>query len=181
MTRARSMRFPLPQRGAAAVEFALVAIAFFMLLLGILEFGRLLYLWNTTQEVTRYAARQAVVNWITAADTIQRDAIFQHGTTGTVNLPASPELNNAAVTLRYLSAYDPATGITTEASPLPLSAIDNVSACLDPARTNSCIRYVEASVAGVTYQPLAGLFNWMTIPLPVSTVIMPAESMGYHA
>ena len=45
------------QQGAAAVEFALVALLFFTLLFGILEFGRMLYLYNTVQEVSRRAAR----------------------------------------------------------------------------------------------------------------------------
>ncbi len=49
------------QEGAAAVEFALIAIVFFTLLLGILEFGRVLFTWNSAVEATRYGARVAVV------------------------------------------------------------------------------------------------------------------------
>jgi len=49
------------ERGAAAVEFALVATVFFTLLFGVMEFGRLLYLWNTTAEATRRGARIAAV------------------------------------------------------------------------------------------------------------------------
>lgn len=49
------------QRGAAAVEFALVAIVFFMLLIGIVEMGRVLFTWNAVAEATRYGARVAVV------------------------------------------------------------------------------------------------------------------------
>ncbi len=49
------------QRGAAAVEFALVAIVFFMLLIGIVEMGRVLFTWNAMAEATRYGARVAVV------------------------------------------------------------------------------------------------------------------------
>lgn len=49
------------QRGVAAVEFALVAIAFFMLLIGIVEMGRVLFTWNAAVEATRYGARVAVV------------------------------------------------------------------------------------------------------------------------
>lgn len=49
------------QRGAAAVEFALVAIVFFMLLIGIVEMGRVLFTWNAAAEATRYGARVAVV------------------------------------------------------------------------------------------------------------------------
>lgn len=49
------------QRGAAAVEFALVAMFFFMLLLGIIEMGRVLFTWNRAAETTRLGARVAVV------------------------------------------------------------------------------------------------------------------------
>jgi len=49
------------QRGVAAVEFALIAGVFFTLLIGIIEFSRVLYYWNTAAEVTRLAARTAVV------------------------------------------------------------------------------------------------------------------------
>lgn len=49
------------QRGAAVVEFALVALIFFVLLIGIFEFGRLMFTWNTAVETTRRGARLAVV------------------------------------------------------------------------------------------------------------------------
>jgi Flp pilus assembly protein TadG len=49
------------QRGAAAVEFALVAGIFCMLLIGVCEFGRVLFYWNTASEALRLGARTAVV------------------------------------------------------------------------------------------------------------------------
>lgn len=49
------------QRGVAAVEFALIAAVFFTLLIGIMEFSRVLYYWNTATEATRLGARLAVV------------------------------------------------------------------------------------------------------------------------
>ena len=49
------------QRGAAAVEFALVASLLFTLLFGVMEMGRVLFYWNTATEATRLGARLAVV------------------------------------------------------------------------------------------------------------------------
>jgi Flp pilus assembly protein TadG len=49
------------QLGAGAVEFALVAIVFFTLLLGIADFGRWLFTLNAASEATRLGARVAVV------------------------------------------------------------------------------------------------------------------------
>jgi len=49
------------QCGAAIVEFAIVALLFFTLLLGIADFGRWLYTLNAASEATRLGARVAVV------------------------------------------------------------------------------------------------------------------------
>ncbi|MBP0622295.1 TadE/TadG family type IV pilus assembly protein [Cupriavidus consociatus] len=65
----KPLAFPVPvrlrcrsrQRGSTIVEFGLIAGVFFTLLIGIAEFSRLLYYWNTAAEVTRLGARMAVV------------------------------------------------------------------------------------------------------------------------
>ncbi|CAN7679234.1 pilus assembly protein [Trinickia sp. LjRoot230] len=49
------------QRGAAIVEFGIVAAVFCTLLIGIFEFSRVLYYWNTASEAVRLGARTAVV------------------------------------------------------------------------------------------------------------------------
>jgi len=49
------------QRGTTSVEFAMIAGMLCMLLVGICEFGRVLYYWNTASEAVRLGARTAVV------------------------------------------------------------------------------------------------------------------------
>ena len=49
------------EKGAAAVEFALISVVFFMLLLGAIEWGRILFVWNSAVEATHVGARTAVV------------------------------------------------------------------------------------------------------------------------
>jgi Flp pilus assembly protein TadG len=49
------------QGGATVVEFALVIVVFSMFLLGLLDFGRLLFTWNAANEATRAGARYATV------------------------------------------------------------------------------------------------------------------------
>ena len=49
------------QVGSAAIEFALIAVIFFTILIGILEFGRVLFYMNSAAEATRFGARIAVV------------------------------------------------------------------------------------------------------------------------
>jgi Flp pilus assembly protein TadG len=50
-----------PQRGVAAVEFALVSSVLVMLLMGVIEMGRMLWTWNAAVESTRLGARLAAV------------------------------------------------------------------------------------------------------------------------
>jgi Flp pilus assembly protein TadG len=49
------------QQGAAAVEFAIIAVILFTLLFGIMEMGRILFMMNATAEATRLGARLSVV------------------------------------------------------------------------------------------------------------------------
>lgn len=67
-----SLHCPHPQqnreRGTSSVEFALVSVVFFSLLLGIMEFGRVLFYWNSAEEATRLGARIAVVCDINDSD-----------------------------------------------------------------------------------------------------------------
>ena len=53
--------YQFKQRGVAAVEFALIALVLFTLLVGIMECSRVLHYWNTATEATRLGARLAVV------------------------------------------------------------------------------------------------------------------------
>jgi Flp pilus assembly pilin Flp len=49
------------QIGATMVEFALVLILFLTVLLGIVDFARMLWTWNAASEATRWGARVSVV------------------------------------------------------------------------------------------------------------------------
>lgn len=154
------------QRGVAAVEFAIVAMLLFTLLFGIIEFGRLFYVFNSVQEVTRRAAREAVVRWTNQQSTIKNLALF-----GASNLPAGAEITAGSISIDYLNQ----SGGTSD--PLPDTPGENITECLNG--TNSCIAYVRVSITGVTYTPMVSLFPYFNVPIPASTVTMPAESMGY--
>ena len=53
--------------GAAAVEFAIVATLFFMLVFGIIDFGFAFHSWNNAANAAREGARKAAVTADTAA------------------------------------------------------------------------------------------------------------------
>lgn len=181
-----------PQSGVAAVELALIMIPFFMILLGIIEMGRLFYVVNMAQEVTRRAAREQVVRWDSQSAAIKRDAVLQcadrnglarvtldcRSTAAAVNLPGSPEISNARVDLAFFNSFENArTGtypITGMSSPQ-----NNLNTCLLDASDTQCIRFVRATLQDFDYLPMVGLFGSVfQISLPEATVIMPAESLG---
>jgi hypothetical protein len=169
-------KFPFTKRqsGAAAVEFSIVALLFFTLVFGIFEFGRILYVYNTMQEVTRRAAREAVVRWIDQGDEIKALAVF-----GGTSIPAGAEVSTSNITIEYLNK----TGLPIV--DFPTDPGDNLSACGDVSRGDSCIFNVRVSLVGVKYVPMISLFSttilkdFQTIPLPDATVTMHAESMGF--
>lgn len=154
------------QGGTAAVEFAIVAVIFFTMLLGIIEFGRALYVFNTLQEATRNLARNAVVALISNSGTtafVQANALY-----GGSVLPGAPEVTAAAVTVDYLNANGNALN-----APFP---DDQASECASGG--TKCVAYVRVSVSA-TYQPMiTGLFPFLAVQFPQSTVTMPTESMG---
>jgi Flp pilus assembly pilin Flp len=49
------------QFGATIIEFALVLILFLTVMLGIVDFARMLWTWNAVSEATRWGARVSVV------------------------------------------------------------------------------------------------------------------------
>ncbi|AOI61725.1 pilus assembly protein TadG [Burkholderia diffusa] len=86
--------FPLSrrrgQRGATIVEFALIASILIMLLIGIFEFGRVLFYWNTATEAIRLGARTAIVCDVNAAGVVKRVKSLM------------PMLSNANVSVSYI-------------------------------------------------------------------------------
>lgn len=55
------MKINPKQSGATLIEFSLVLLLFLMFAMGILDFSRMLYMWNAANEATRAGARFAVV------------------------------------------------------------------------------------------------------------------------
>lgn len=170
---ARSGRVAKDQHGVAAVEFAFVAILLFTVILGGMEFGRIFYVFNTVQEVTRKAAREAVVNWTTQQAAVKRKALFG----GTV-IPAGGEVSDAYLVIEYVN-----TPTGAAISPLPADVGSNIQECL--AGAADCIKYVRVKVVNsdgspVTYRPTWDFSSFLSIPIPFSTVVMPAESLGFR-
>ncbi len=81
------------QCGATVIEFAIATVVLFSLLLGITDFGRMLFTWNAAAEATRWGARIAVVCDKLTPDQV-RDRMKQ----------ILPQLTNEQIVISY---YNP--------------------------------------------------------------------------
>jgi len=80
----RVKRLSSGRKGAAVVEFAIVALLFLLLLAGIIEFGQAFRIQHTVSNASRRAVRACIVDGAIASDVIQ-DAKAQCTQTLTVN------------------------------------------------------------------------------------------------
>ncbi len=141
---------PRRQRGVTTIEMSIVGGLFFILLLGIIEAGRLMFTWNTLNEVTRRGARLASVCPVNNPGAIKSAAIF--------NGRIINGLEAADVQIEYL-----------DSSGGPVA--DIVSDFGD-------IIFVRVSIANsFQYRLLIPFYNqWLTPPDFTTTVV--AESLG---
>ncbi|MEN3276696.1 MAG: hypothetical protein V7631_2486 [Massilia sp.] len=190
--RPRAFRaLPTKQRGVAAVEFALLVLIFFALVFGVLEIARLIYLFNTLQEVTRRAAVIAMNSPFdqSAQDTVRRQALFRDSN-GDLVLGAPVTFEHLRLEYLSLSRGDGGPLVLQPVSPLPPSPAANRFNCLaDPYGAN-CIRYIRVQVCQpgssgncdrVPYRTLFPLIDLSLVGLPRAQTFVPAQSLGYTA
>ena len=180
---------PANQRGTAAVEFAILAFLFLALVFGLLEVARLIYLFNTLQEVTRRAAALAISSPFdrNSQDDIQSKALFpDRGGNLILGAPVTP----AHLRLDYLSLSRDAAGVLSmpRVDPLPASPARNRLNCLTNPYADNCIRFVRVRICQpdaanvcnpVPYEPLFPLISLYGLNLPRSETVAPAQSLGY--
>src|SRR6185436_5393526 len=64
------------ERGSTMAEFAVVALVFFTMIVGIIEFGRLLYTHNALTDATRRGARYAVLHSSASTACVERVVVY---------------------------------------------------------------------------------------------------------
>ncbi|MDB5910387.1 MAG: pilus assembly protein TadE [Massilia sp.] len=178
------------QQGVAAVEFALIAVAFFTLVFGVIDVARLMFLFNTLPEVTSRAAIAASSTDFTNTvelDRVRQRAIFRDSPGGMVLMQ---ELTDQSIRIDYMSINRNDDGTLTmvpiPVGSLPSSPAANRRACLVDPNSPTCIRIVRVRVCNVSnsgacdamqFQSLVALFN-LSLPLPTSTTLVKAQSLG---
>lgn len=173
----------IAQRGVAAVEFALLALIFFTFVFGIFEVARMMFVYNTLQEVTRRAAAAATHVYpkdASAIDKLKQDAVFRD-TPG--ELVLVPPVSDQHIRLSYLK-YD--LSVIPESS-WPSDAAKNRQICTGNPHAANCIRFVQAQICepdttdtcrAVTSKMVFPLINWNLL-LHKATTISPAGLLGY--
>ena len=177
---------PERQRGVAAVEFAVVAVVFFMLFFGIADIIRALYICNILQEVTRRATTLAVNTDFSDAAAMARvrtQSVFR--TTPGVLAFADP-ISDDHVKIDYLhipATSDPVSiGAGMPASPrqnrINCTSNPNAANCIQLVRVRICLPGGASDVCDpVPYQTLAS-FVPFSFSLPTATTIARAETLG---
>ena len=146
------------QKGQTLVEFALVAMIFFVILFGLIEFARALWTWNTIAQATRAGARFAVVEAPTAADTEVKNYVVYLNSAGT-GAPVLPGLTTSNVTIQYLDlTTNPAT----------------VAATLSEKRSSDV---VQVRITGYSFSFVLPILG-STLTLPPFTTTLPLEGLG---
>ncbi|MGH8596018.1 MAG: TadE/TadG family type IV pilus assembly protein [Gammaproteobacteria bacterium] len=144
------------QKGVYSVEFAIVGAVFFLVLFGVIEIARALFVWNTIAEATRRGARVAAVCNPTNNTFVGQVAVFNAPGGGS----ASPVLNGLTtgnVSVQYLNA-----GGT-------------------PGAVGAAIEYVRVSITGYTHQLIIPFLpaSVTNLTVPSFSTTLPAESLGY--
>lgn len=141
------------QRGLTTVEFAIISAAFFVVLFGVIEMGRALFVVNTLTEATRRAARMAAVCPVGDAAPASA-AIFDNGNGGSSVVSG---LTTGNVAIDYLDS--------------------NGNVLPNPTAAFGSINYVRAKIVGFTL-PLVIPFVMPTLTLSGFQTIIPRESLG---
>jgi hypothetical protein len=142
---------PHAQRGQATVEFALTIVVLLMVVIGILEFGRIVWLYNTLSNLSREIARYTI------AIQHQREPTGNIKTAGTILGDVVPRYGTGLDT-QYLVAG------TLNQNDLPTPSLATVGIYISPAdtcRTQSDTLQVD-SVFGPNPPGFSGHQDWFS-------------------
>ena len=173
------------ERGATVVEFALIALIFFLILWGIFEFGRAFYVRNSLQHLTRCMAREAVVLQPSSYANAKASCLMK----GSGSLYTWPFYNTTptdlmnAFRIRYYYGTPDGTCSSSNCveEPKGTSYDDQMTLCI--LNDAKCIDYVQVYAVPGSYEELGLLRTWLQQPgataQPYAATTMPAEAMGY--
>ncbi|MWV12628.1 pilus assembly protein [Pseudomonas sp. R-28-1W-6] len=150
-------------RGVYVVEFAIIGLLLFIVLIGVLEMGRLFFTVNALNESARRGARLASVCDIQDVRILRRAIFNAAEEEGDSSLLTN--LQTADLTLTYLNADG-----GQVPAPSDFSGADGFGA----------IRYVQLRIENFTFDLMIPVVGG-AITLPDFRATLPRESLGRHA
>jgi len=152
------------QRGSTMAEFALIAAVFFMIIFGIIEFGRLLYTHNALTDAARRGARYAALHKEVDIDCVKNVVVYgeTHVNAGTC-APNGPALINGLTTTNVSVVYE--------------GADDDSDPNTPPTDYGSNLGTATVSINNYTFN-LSIPFARQTLTMPKYTTTLTAESAG---
>ena len=171
------------QKGAAMVEFAIIALLFFMVLFAAIETGRWMFNWNTLVEATRRGARIATVcplghPYIKVA-TVFGDTAFPNAAQ---NSPILNGLSTSQVSITYYKIVETSTGSGIGDylnNPVCSSNLAIAPACSSISAINAS--YIKLVAVSISYNHrfiapvIGGILG--NIIAPTFSTLMPVESL----
>lgn len=95
------------ERGTTMAEFAIISVVFFMIIFGIIEFGRLFYTHNALTDAARRGARYAVLHPKTDIGCVKKVVVFgETHVNPTTCVETGPALINGLTTTNVVVNYD---------------------------------------------------------------------------
>jgi Flp pilus assembly protein TadG len=141
------------QQGTTTVEFAIIGVLLMVLVFGVFEIGRAMFVVNALTEATRRGARLAAV--CPLGD--PKPAIAAVFANGGTNSPVVSGLSTSNIQIQYLDV--------------------NGAPIASPAANFAAIRYVRTSIVGFT-QTLFIPTLITRIPISGFATTLPRESLG---
>ena len=145
-------------------EFALIAAVFFMIIFGIIEFGRLLYTHNALTDAARRGARYAVLHQESSSDCVKNVVVYgETHVNPTTCAPTGPALINGLTTAMVSVVYQGADDDNNPATP--------------PTSYGSNLGTATVSINNYTFN-LSIPFARQTLTMPHYVTTLTAESAG---
>lgn len=153
----------------------------------VIEMARVMYVWNTAQDITRQAARAAAATDF--SDAAQMALVQQQALP-----PGAAQLggfSSGQVRVDYLSLS--AAGVIAPVATLPACPTRNLINCTNAPHGGNCVRFVrarlcqndgDAACTPLQYQPLLPLLlgfgsGALSFSIPSSDTVVTAETLGY--
>lgn len=138
-------KFTRSRIGTTSVEFAIVTSAFLLILFGIIDFGRLFWVWNSAAQATERGARLAVVSDMVPSGLANFDCLVAANGNGALCPINAVSPNPVICTVNGCNGY----------GPMDINAFNNIvtemqrySDAIQPANVQIEYRHIGLGLSG---------------------------------